>query len=106
MTDAIRGILIIGAGLTCGLALVAGLHYFRAYCAKRVKFDLALSLTMIGITGLSLYTLLVTLERLGSGFRWTFPLAALSILALVFGLLGMIADRGRLERWHFIWNRQ
>jgi hypothetical protein len=89
VTDALRDVLLAAAGFACGMSVVGSAVYAAAFLRRRVRFDLALSLTLVGVAGLALYGLLSTLERLGQPhLTWRLPLVLLSSLALVFGLLG------------------
>lgn len=97
--DMLRSLLLVAAGLACGVSLAGAVIYARAFRERRVRFDLALFLTLVGVSGLSLYGLLSVVARIGQPHLvWTFPLALSSTLALVFGLLGVIFEQGRAER--------
>lgn len=99
MTDLVRSILVVAAGLACGLSVTGAVHYFKAFRYSCVRFDLALTLTFLGTAGLALYALFVTTGRLGDPtLRPTTPLALASAIVLIFGLIGVLVERGRLER--------
>lgn len=99
MLDLLRGLLVIAITAVLMLSLSGVRYYWRSFHFTNIRFDAAVALTFVGVAGYALFVLLIMVGRIGEpSITSTSILAFLSTVALIFGLVGILVERGRVEK--------